>query len=208
MTDNIADLAWKPTIPEAVKDLHEAIADGWFHGKAKPDGLVHNTLYDAANLLDEAAQALTRITGERDEAVNWTETVERHGTDGFDALGDAWLAMDAIKRVNNAVTSVFSKHSNDEIMERFKQHITNVMHVSFVEGCLVGVKAERVNSAAAESRAQAAEAERDRLAPVLRDMLARFELYAGPNDMHAGHHDIDLLRRVREALGETQPSAS
>ncbi len=28
----------------------------------------------------------------------------------------------------------------------------------------------------------------------------RFELYAGPNDIHAGHHDLELLKRARSAL--------
>lgn len=116
------------------------------------DLVVQSGIFTDELVGEEAAATIERLLAERDEAVNWTETVERHGTDGFDALADTWLAMEAIKRVNNAVTSVFSKWSNDALMERFKQHITGTMHVSFVEGCLVGVKAERVNSAAAEAQ--------------------------------------------------------
>jgi len=52
-------------------------------------------------------------------------------------------------------------------------------------------------------RAQTAEAERDRLKEALRPMVARFELYAGPNDMHAGTHDLALLKIAREALSLT-----
>lgn len=65
---------------------------------------------------------LDEVTRERDEAVNWTATVERHGTDGFDDLAEAWLSLPAIQRITNAVTSTFSKWANDELMGRFRTH--------------------------------------------------------------------------------------
>jgi hypothetical protein len=46
----------------------------------------------------------------------------------------------------------------------------------------------------------AAEAKAARMGEALKAMLQRFELYAGPNDIHAGHHDIELLKRARSAL--------
>ncbi len=83
------------------------------------------------------------LTAERDEATNWSDIVDRHGTDGFDDLAEAWLGLDAIKRVTNAVTSIFSKWANDELMERFRKHQLSMFHMAFVEGCLAGVKAEK-----------------------------------------------------------------
>ncbi|GAB4071680.1 hypothetical protein KHC28_00120 [Ancylobacter sonchi] len=105
------------------------------------------------------AARIAELEAERDEAVNWSHVVERHGVDGFDALAETWLAMEPIKRMNNAVTSVFAKWANDDLMKRFKAHITSAMHQSFVEGALVGVRAEMVNSKAAEARAAKADAD-------------------------------------------------
>jgi hypothetical protein len=44
------------------------------------------------------------------------------------------------------------------------------------------------------------QAEIERLRTVLQAMLSRFELYAGENDIHAGHHDKALLDAARAAL--------
>ena len=118
-------------------------------------------------------ERLVEVESERDEAVNWAHIVDRHGVDGFDALAETWLAMEAIKRLNNAVTSVFAKWANDELMERFKAHVTNVMHSAFVEGALVGVRAEMVNSKAAEARAKA-EAERDAMRDTICSVNGKF----------------------------------
>lgn len=107
---------------------------------------------------DEARSRVAEAEAERDDAVNWSAIVDRHGLDGFDALADTWLRMEAIQRLNNAVTSVFAKWANNELMGRFKEHITNVMHESFVEGCIVGVRAELVETTKATARAEAAEA--------------------------------------------------
>lgn len=52
-------------------------------------------------------------------------------------------------------------------------------------------------------RLDAVEAQRDKLKEALARMVQRFELHAGPNDMHAGHHDLALLSRARKALGDT-----
>jgi hypothetical protein len=46
----------------------------------------------------------------------------------------------------------------------------------------------------------AAEAKAARMGEALKAMLQRFELYAGPNDIHAGHHDLELLKLARSAL--------
>lgn len=67
-----------------------------------------------------------------------------------------------------------------------------------------GIESLKASSRAEWRRAEAAEAQRDQLAEALRGMVARFELYAGPNDMHAGHHDIALLARARAALASLE----
>lgn len=101
----------------------------------------------AAKGLTEAAQRIEELEGERNEAIDWTAIVERHGTDGFDDLAERWLAMEGIQRMHNAVTSVFSEWANDELMERFKAHMSAYVQQAFVEGCLVGVRTEMARSA-------------------------------------------------------------
>lgn len=93
-------------------------------------------------------EAFADVEAERDESVNWSDIVERHGTDQFDDLAEAWLALPAIKRITAAVTSVFTKWASDELMERFRAHQLSMFHMAYVEGCLTGVKA-------AEARAPA-----------------------------------------------------
>lgn len=56
------------------------------------------------------------------------------------------------------------------------------------------------SAAVLASRFTAAEAKAARMGEALKAMLQRFELYAGPNDIHAGHHDLELLKLARSAL--------
>lgn len=161
--------------------------------------LFGDVMGNAADALTSLRTKLAEVEAERDEAVNWTATVERHGTDGFDALADTWLSMEAIKRVNNAVTSVFAKSSNDEIMGRFKQHMTDTMHLSFVEGCIVGVKAEMVNSSALSTRLQEAEKALEEARPLVDAILT------GPDPDKAVDDLAAVLDRARSTLkGEAQ----
>lgn len=101
----------------------------------------------AAATIERLEARVGEAEDERDEAVNWSAIVDRHGTDGFDALGDRWLAMEGVQRMHKAVSSVFAKYASDEIMTRFREHMTTIMHQSFVEGCLVGVRAEMAKAA-------------------------------------------------------------
>jgi hypothetical protein len=62
---------------------------------------------------------------------------------------------------------------------------------------------------AAESRATAAEGrvalleeERDEQQKIIAAFVQRFELYSGPNDMHAGKHDLELLTLARARLAK------
>lgn len=100
--------------------------------------------------------AILALYAERDEAradfeqaADWNKIVDEADLDRFDEIADQWLAMDAIQRLHNAVTSVFAKWSNDQIMTRFKEHMTNVMHQSFVEGAICGVRASKARAEAA-----------------------------------------------------------
>jgi hypothetical protein len=95
-------------------------------------------------LLDRIASleaALAEAQSERDEATNWTDIVDRHGTDQFDDLAEAWLALPAIQRTTNAAISTFAKWANDDLMQRFRQNQLSMFHLAYVEGCLAGVKA-------------------------------------------------------------------
>jgi hypothetical protein len=59
---------------------------------------------------------------------------------------------------------------------------------------------------AAADRISTLERELARMGEALKAMLQRFELYAGPNDIHAGHHDLELLKLARSALQSTPTS--
>ena len=96
---------------------------------------------------------LIAMKAERDEAVNWSDIVERYGTDQFDDLAEKWLAMESIQRVHNAVASVFSKWANDELISRFKKHMSNSLQIAFVEGCLAGVRAAEAKASATIAKA-------------------------------------------------------
>lgn len=106
------------------------------------------TISDQAAAIASLHATIEQLERERDEAVNWNDIVDRHGVDQFDDLADAWMAMEPIQRVHNAVASVFSKWANDELMTRFKQHMANSLHLAFVEGCIVGVRAAEAKARA------------------------------------------------------------
>lgn len=113
---------------------------------------------DYASLESENASLRKKVKemeAELDEAVNWNDIVDRHGLDQFDDLAERWLAMEGIQRVHNAVASVFSKWANDDLMGRFKQHMSNAMQMSFVEGCLVGIRTAEARATRAEAEAAA-----------------------------------------------------
>ena len=94
-----------------------------------------------------ASAALAEITKERDEALDWSTTVDSHRLDQFDDLADAWLTLKPIERMYNAVCSVFSEWANDELMVRFKGSLRAITHQAFVEGCIVGTHASQATIA-------------------------------------------------------------
>lgn len=109
----------------------------------------------AVELVEALKAKIAQIEEERDEATNWSDIVDRHGTDQFDDLAEAWLALPAIQRVTNAVTSTFAKWANDELMTRFRQHQLSMFHMAYVEGCLAGVKAVEAKTALSASQGTA-----------------------------------------------------
>lgn len=108
------------------------------------------------NIILSLIERVEKAEAERDEASNWTATVEKYGTDQFDDLAAKWVAMDAITRVRNAVASVFSKWASEELLVRFREHMDRAMQLAFVEGALCGVRAAE-SSAHAAGRAEALE---------------------------------------------------
>ncbi|EHK57723.1 hypothetical protein [Allomesorhizobium alhagi] len=141
---------------------------------------------------EKAESYLRAVEAERDEAVNWSGIVDRHGTDQFDDLAEAWLELDAIKRVTNAVTSTFSKWADDALMDRFRKHQLSMFHMAFVEGCLAGVKA-------AEAREKQALAALAPFADAAKDFDGEpdsFELY------DHGFLTVGDLRRARALTNE------
>ena len=106
---------------------------------------------------DALREALREAENERDEAVDWTGTVERHGVDKFDALAEKWTQMVAISRMINAIASPFDKYADDAILGRFKKTIRDMMMAAFVEGSLAGVRAEIARAAYANHSAPVVE---------------------------------------------------
>ena len=184
-------------------DLCASLRDGLLFFQHDVDSAAARVI--VADMLLAAAE-IERLTAERDEAraerdeaTSWDETIERHGLDGFDALGDAWLLQEGIQRMHNAVSSVFSKWANDELMTRFRSHMTTIMHQSFVEGCLVGVKVEVGRSQRAIP--EAARQMRDAAEKMSRERSALLRSGAAPT---AGFTAVerDILVRQADSLAD------
>lgn len=77
----------------------------------------------------EALEKLTLLIAE----------VEAGNFDQIDAVADKWAASVGVARMMNAVASVFEKHASQEIMDRFRAKLNDLMHLSFVEGAAQGV---------------------------------------------------------------------
>lgn len=147
--------------------------------------------------------AILNLVRERDEAradfeqaADWNKIVDEAGLDRFDEIADKWLEMDAIQRLHNAVTSVFAKWSNDQIMARFKEHMTNVMHQSFVEGAICGVRASKARAEAAEASLSEKEREVEKLRAEI-----RVEREITENLSWAGEQNNRTVAALRWELG-------
>ena len=128
-------------------------------------------------LFTEAAALIERLAAERDEARaerekaiakaialedelehsnKWANLVEAQGLDHFDALAESWIEIDGIRRVRNAVASVFSKWASEDIMQRFRDHMDNAMKQAYVEGAIAGA-ANTISNAHARGKAEGLE---------------------------------------------------
>lgn len=90
---------------------------------------------------------------------------------------------DLVERLRHAATTAANDDLTRPMTQERRRHTDRVVAMS---------------EAADALETQAAEI--SRLRDALADMVQRFELYAGPNDIHAGHHDKALLDRARTAL--------
>ena len=109
---------------------------------------------EAAARIRSLSAQLAEARRERDEAVNWNSIVDAHG-DTFDDLASQWLAIDAIKHVTESISGVFKKWASADLLTRFQQHLTNGMHLSFVEGAVCGFRRAEARATASESEAAA-----------------------------------------------------
>lgn len=116
---------------------------------------------------DDALAALSVTKADLDAENDWGKYADNIGADLFDKAADRWLEMTGIANMHNAVSSVFSRWADDALMDRFKQHMTNIMHQSFVEGAIVGRRA----SGQTDEQAKKAEAERDEARKLARPQL-------------------------------------
>lgn len=96
--------------------------------------------------LADKDKRIAELEEERDEAVNWSTLVDRHGTDQFDTLAEEWLTLESITRTFNALCSTFAAYSDDALMSRFKANMAAIFQMAFVEGALCGVRAELARS--------------------------------------------------------------
>ena len=67
------------------------------------------------------------------------EAVEAGQFDALDAAADKWVEEAGVQRMSNAIASVFEKYASQEIMDRFREKITALIHLAFVEGAGQGV---------------------------------------------------------------------
>lgn len=86
----------------------------------------------------EALARIAELEAELERANNWNEQVTGFGLDRLDELADAWIERTEITRLFSAVSSVFAKWANDDIIDRFKQAQADLAHLSYVEGAISG----------------------------------------------------------------------
>lgn len=106
-----------------------------------------------------------------------SQAVEAGKFDAIDAVADQWIESAGIVRMCNAIASVFEKHAPQEIMDRFRAKLADMMHLAFVEGAANGVLNARPALAALASAPADRSAAYDRLERHLDE-----NYYAGARD--------------------------
>lgn len=71
------------------------------------------TVIDLITRLQAETARADEAEKERDEAVNWSRVVDRHGADRFDDLAESWLALEGVQRMHNAVSSARQGESSE-----------------------------------------------------------------------------------------------
>ncbi|MFT3967612.1 MAG: hypothetical protein QM690_17190 [Sphingobium sp.] len=67
------------------------------------------------------------------------DAVESGNFDAIEEVADKWIESAGIQRMSNAISSVFESHAPQEIMDRFRQKVSDLMHLAFTEGAAQGV---------------------------------------------------------------------
>jgi hypothetical protein len=154
---NIAHIA--RCSPDNIRALLEALDEaerGRDEARAEMDAIGRH-----AKRIENAERERDEAIADHEREADWNKYVDQMNLDGFDAAADRWLAMPAIQLMHNAAASVFSKWANDELMSRFKEYMTNIMHQSFVEGAIIGARVAMKERD--EARSALATARRDAL---------------------------------------------
>jgi|GEM_PF-6605597 len=96
-----------------------------------------------SDLADELRAEIVELKEEIEERDEWLQIVDTLPLDEFDRLADYWVQRTVTVRLLNAICSVFTKYAPERIMAGFRKSVTDNMHLSFVEGCVAGSRAER-----------------------------------------------------------------
>lgn len=145
MNKNSADTASsrgeKDRLREALVEARETILD-LIHAR---DCQYEGTDADMIGFIDAALATPTDATdgatggGEVQRCQALVEAVRAGRFDALDAAADQWSESAGVQRMSNAIASVFEKYASQEIMDRFREKIAALMHLSFVEGAGQGV---------------------------------------------------------------------
>lgn len=75
----------------------------------------------------------------------------------YDDAAEKWLGIYGVDRMVKAVTSVFSKWANEDLMVRYREKVADIMHQAFVEGAMVGRQAAEAELASERAHRLVAE---------------------------------------------------
>lgn len=152
--------------------------------------------FEAQPLYDNAA--IERLVAERDEALKAAEGLEpriKHMR-----FEDGQFDMALTGQTVEAIAVAFVSHFKSLGAENYVELNMFDRAEPFQR---YTVTVQKVGALSPADKVKAAEARRDKLKEALQAMVQRFELYLGPDNIHAGHHDLALVERARQALGDT-----
>lgn len=121
----------------------------------------------------EAAARIRELEETVADHERWEEMVSAVslGLDKIDAIGEQWIAAMGQQQLIQAICSVFTKYSNDDIMQRFREKLVAMLHLAFVEGACIGHAGTKDAHAEAEAELKIAQVRIRELEAALREML-------------------------------------